>query len=108
MNIKRELGSKIKRLRQKKGITQEELAEMANISTRTLGGIEIGENFMTAQTMEKIMECLDITAGDLFNAEHLKPTQELVEELHELINYIKDDRDKIEEIYKILKAILTV
>jgi len=82
MDIKRELGSKIKRLRQKKGITQEELAEKVNISTRTLSGIEIGENFMTAQTMEKIIECLDTTVEELFNAEHLKPTVELVDEIH--------------------------
>ncbi len=108
MDIKKELGNKIKRIRQQKGITQEQLAEMANISTRTLGGIEIGENFMTAQTMEKIIECLDISLNDLFNAEHLKPTAQLIEELHGIINENKDDRDKIEEIYKIVKAITSI
>lgn len=104
MNIKRELGSKIKRLRQKKGLTQEELADLVDISTYTLVGIETGKNFMTAQTMEKIIECLDITIEELFNAEHLKPTNELLDDIHSIINSIKDDRDKVEEIYKVLKA----
>ena len=105
MDIKRELGSKIKRIRHKKGITQEKLAEQVNISTYTLIGIENGKNFMTAQTMQKIIDCLDITLEELFNAEHLKPTNELVEDIHDIVNSVKNDRDKVEEIYKILKAI---
>ncbi|MBR1424907.1 helix-turn-helix transcriptional regulator [bacterium] len=106
MDIKKELGIKIKRLRQKKGITQEELAEMANISVRTLGGIEIGANFMTAQTMENIIKCLGISAKELFDSEHLKPTEDLIKEIHSTINANKGNREKIEEIYKVVKAIV--
>lgn len=106
MDIKRQLGYKIKRLRQKRGMTQEQLAEMAEISTRSLAGIETGENFMTAQTMEKILECLGITIDELFTAEHLKPTEDLITEIDAIINSVKDDRDKIENIYKVVKAII--
>ncbi len=105
MDIKRQLGYKIKRLRQKKGYTQEQLAEMANISTRSLSGIESGENFMTAQTMENLLGCLGVTVDDLFTSEHLKPTENLISEINDIINSVKDDRDKIENIYKIVKAI---
>ena len=105
MDIKKEIGAKIKRLRQKKGLTQEKLAEQVNISTFTLIGIETGKNFMTAQTMEKIIECLGVSLDELFSAEHLRPTNELLEDIHRIVNEIKDDRDKVEEIYKILKAI---
>ena len=105
MDIKKEIGAKIKRLRQKKGLTQEKLAEQVNISTFTLIGIETGKNFMTAQTMEKIIECLDVSLDELFSAGHLRPTNELLEDIHRIVNEIKDDRDKVEEIYKILKAI---
>ena len=108
MDVKRELGSKIKRLRQKKGITQEQLAEMANISLRTLGGIEIGKNFMTAQTMETLMKCLGVSMGELFNSEHLQPTAELVKEIHLLVDSVKYDSDKIEELYKVVRALISV
>lgn len=108
MDIKREIGAKIKRLRNKRGLTQEKFAEKINISTYTLIGIETGKNFMTAQTMEKIIECLGITVDELFNVEHLKPTNELLEEIHHIIDSIKDDKDKVEEIYKILKAITSI
>ena len=108
MDIKREIVSKIKRLRHKKGLTQEKFAEKINISTYTLIGIETGKNFMTAQTMEKIIECLGVTVEELFNAEHLKPANELLADIHMIVDSVKDDRDKIEEIYKILKAITSV
>ena len=108
MDIKKELGNKIKRLRQKKAITQEQLAEMANISTRTLGGIEIGKNFMTAETMEKILKCLDVSPAELFDAGHLQPTKILVQDLHEMINSIKDDSDKVKEVYKVVKALISI
>lgn len=106
MDIKKQLGYKIKRLRRQKGYTQEQLAEMADISTRSLSGIESGENFMTAQTMEKLMYCLNIGIEELFSAEHLKTTEELISEIDNIIDSVKDDRDKIENIYKIVKAII--
>jgi len=47
MGIKKELGLKIKRMRTKLSLTQEELAEKIDISQRTLAGIEIGEKDQT-------------------------------------------------------------
>ena len=56
--------------------------------------------------MEKILECLGITVDELFTAEHLKPTEDLITEIDAIINSVKDDRDKIENIYKVVKAII--
>lgn len=53
MNIKQELGEKIKRERKKRGLTQEQLAEMVDISSRNLSNIEVGQNFPKAETLEK-------------------------------------------------------
>ena len=39
VEIKKQLGAKIKRLRQKRGLTQEQFAERIDIATRTLSGI---------------------------------------------------------------------
>ncbi len=108
MDIKKQLGYKIKRLRQQKGITQEKLAEMAEISIRSLSGIELGENFMSAQTMERLLKCLGITIDELFAAEHLRPTEDLISEIDSIIDSVKDDRDKIENIYKVIKALVLV
>lgn len=103
MNIKKQLGAKIKRLRQNRGLTQEQLAEKIDIATRTLCGIENGENFLTAETLEKIMAVLKVSSTELFAFDHLKPQEELIDEIVNDLHNIKD-REKIETIYKLIKA----
>lgn len=103
MNIKKQLGAKIKRLRQNRGLTQEQLAEKIDIATRTLCGIENGENFLTAETLEKIMGILNVSSSELFAFDHLKPQEELINEIVNDLHNIKD-REKIETIYKLIKA----
>jgi len=103
LNIKKQIGLKIKQLRMQKGLSQEQFAEKIGIATRTLCGIEIGKNFFTADTLEKMLEILEITPQDLFKINHLKPQEDLVEEIITSIKNIKD-REKIEKIYKIIKS----
>ena len=103
MNIKKQLGAKIKRLRQKRGYTQEQFAEKIDIATRTLSGIETGENFLTADTLEKILDVLNVSSSELFALYHIKPEEDLISEIITDIQNLKD-RQKIETIYKIVKA----
>ena len=104
MNIKKQLGIKIKRLRLKYDYTQEELAEKMQIATRTLCGIENGENFVKAETLEKFCEVFGITLFELLTIDHLKPQEELIAEI---ISDIKsfNNRDKIEMVYKVVKSL---
>ena len=103
MEIKKQLGAKIKRLRQKRGLTQEQFAEKIDIATRTLSVIETGENFLTADTLEKILDVLKVSSSDLFAFDHIKPQDELISEIVFDVKNLKD-RNKIETIYKIIKA----
>ena len=61
MGIKKELGKKIKRMRIEKGYTQEQLSELIDISQKALSSIETGENFVKAETLDKILKTFDIT-----------------------------------------------
>ena len=106
MSIKKQLGIKIKRLRQKRGLTQEQLAEKMEIATRTLSGIESGKNFVTSETLEKVFTVLNVTSTELFALDHIKPQEELVQEIVNDIQNLKD-RNKIETIYKIVKATIS-
>lgn len=103
LNIKKQLGQRIKHLRQERGFSQEVFAEKLGIATRTLCGIEIGKNFFTSNTLEKILEVLEITPQDLFRVNHYQPREDLEKEIIETIHGIKD-REKIEIIYKIIKS----
>ena len=54
-DIKKLLGEKIKSLRKSRGLSQMEFAEKIDISLNGLGIIETGKGFLTADTLEKIL-----------------------------------------------------
>lgn len=65
-DIKKQLGQRIKYLRKLKGLNQEQLSEMIGLSTRGLGNVETGRNFMALSNIEKVIDALDIEPYDLF------------------------------------------
>ena len=95
MNLKQELGEKIKRLRKKKGLTQEQLSEMINISSRNLSNIEKGISFPKPETLESILVALDTTTQNLFANEHIKTKEELIKSINYYINKIQDNSQKL-------------
>lgn len=52
-----------------------------------MSGIEIGENFVSAETLDRIIEALDTTSEELFATEHLKQTDELIKEISQNIKF---------------------
>ena len=66
MSLSYELGKRIKSLRKKAGLTQEELANAINISPHFLSRIENGKEKPSLDTIEKIAETLDVSVYDLF------------------------------------------
>lgn len=105
MGVKEELGKKIKRMRLNRGLTQEQLAEAIDISQRTLSGIEIGENFVTAETLDKIIKALNTTTEELFATTHLKEEDDLIKEIQNSIKYIAKDPAKLDILYNVTKSL---
>lgn len=103
MSIKKELGEKIKRVRKKNKLTQEQLAEKINISPNNLSAIELGTYFVKAETLEKILKALNITAEDLFANDHIKDEKTLIKEINKNLKTLENNKTKLEYIYKIVK-----
>lgn len=59
MNIKLLFGKKVKEYRIKSSMTQEELAEKIGISAKSLSQIELGNNFVSAETLDAICSALN-------------------------------------------------
>lgn len=57
----------IKKYRELRGFTQEELAEMINISTRQLQRIENGENKITIDNLKILVKILKISDKDILD-----------------------------------------
>ena len=105
MDIKKELGSNIKKFRKKKKFTQEQFAELINVAPRTLYGIENGKNFVTAETLEKIINVLEITSADLFTGEEILNPQEIIDYLKTNIENLITEPEKLNLTYKMFKVI---
>lgn len=67
MNYK-DLGRRIRTLRQKQQLTQEQLAEKIDMSTSFLGHIERGTRVASLETLVKICNVLDANPGFLLAA----------------------------------------
>jgi len=62
-----ELARKIKELRGRKGFSQDELAETAQLNLRTIQRIESGETGPRGDTLKRLAAALDITPDDLID-----------------------------------------
>lgn len=103
MNIKKNFGQKIKELRLNNSLTQEELSEKVDISPKSLSQIELGNNFISADTLEKLCNALNISPNELFDFNNIIPdSQDLLSEIN-----IRLSRNKklLKTIYKIVIAL---
>lgn len=97
-------GKRIKELRKSKQITQEELAEMLGIYQKQVGNIETGTYFTTMPNLEKLAEIFNVEIKDLFDFEHQKTREELLEDINASINTATTD--KLRQIHRIINCIL--
>ena len=105
-SIKKSLGEKISTLRNAKGYSQIEFAEKIGLSTNGLSVIERGNGFLTADTLEKILEVLNIEPEELFSFGGTKNEQQLFEAILRILENVKEDREKLSKIYTIIKNLI--
>lgn len=105
MGVKQQLGQKIRRIRILRGLTQEQLSEMIDISQRTLSGIENGDNFVTAETLDKFVKALNVSIEELFYIDHLRAPEDLYKDIIRGVILLKDKPQKLEFLYKIVQSL---
>ena len=103
MDVKQLVGSRIKALRTKKGLTQEELSELVGINPKYLSSIERGKENPTFNTLIALSESLDVDFGAMFNllqAEDPKASKEII---ISLLDKLDDEQIKL-----VLRIVLAV
>ena len=65
-DIKIIVGQRIQNLRIKQGLSQEDLALKAGVSTSHIGKLERGERNATIESLAKVIEALSVTFVDIF------------------------------------------
>jgi len=62
------LARNLKKLREKKGLSQDRLAKLADVANNTIIKIEQGENINpTLDTLKKMAKALDVSVDELIN-----------------------------------------
>jgi transcriptional regulator with XRE-family HTH domain len=67
MNTLSALARRVQKLRQKVGITQEQLSERAGISPKNLSDLENGRGNPTLSSLEGLAAALDLSLSELFD-----------------------------------------
>ncbi len=60
-------GSRLREIRHKKGLSQEELAELAGIDRTYVGGVERGERNLSILSVKRFSDALGINVSNLFD-----------------------------------------
>lgn len=98
--LKEKLGKRIQEIRKSKNLTQEKLAEMVGIDTPNLSNIERGKRFVSSETLEKIIKSLNVREKDLFDFEHIKSKNDLINSINKILN--EADIKEIEYYYRMM------
>jgi transcriptional regulator with XRE-family HTH domain len=87
------VGQRIRELRRARGLTQEAVAERAQINAKYFGSIERGEVNVTVQTIARIADALAVPAGELFSpvTESGSDRKRLMSQLQELVANANDE-----------------
>ncbi|WP_371419319.1 helix-turn-helix domain-containing protein [Bradyrhizobium sp. CCBAU 051011] len=69
MKLRRTVARNLRRLRQQSGLTQEELADRANLNRNYVGMIEREENSPTVDALEQLSVALNVSPVSFFQVD---------------------------------------
>ena len=101
MSTKELLGLRVKEFRKQKKLTQEKLAETIGVDNGYISKLEVGQNFPSITTLEKIADVLDVELYELFRYTNYK-SKNFKEEINMI--YDKLNKDKQFTLYQVAKA----
>ena len=100
-DIKTLLGNNIRKYRQKRNLTQTQLAEMVDVSFRYISYVECGKSFPSAEVLQAISKALEVHVHLLFypnfSAEDSTPLSALKSALLETSQNIKTAIDTLQK-----------
>lgn len=69
MDIQKRFGERIRALRQQRGISQERLAELANLHRTYISSVELGERNVSLKNIQALADALGVSLQELFAGE---------------------------------------
>ena len=97
------IGSRLKKARTDKNLTQEKLAEKLDVSIAFLSRIERGNSHISLKRLSQVCDILGVTEGYILNGASSTSNNYLTSEFNDILNNVSADKQKL--IYKIAKII---
>jgi transcriptional regulator with XRE-family HTH domain len=72
MDIKLKVGQRVKELRRQKQMSQEEVANTADMERSFMTHIESGRRNISVETLQRILTALDVSFKDFFDSKEFK------------------------------------
>jgi transcriptional regulator with XRE-family HTH domain len=92
MDIKKRIGLRIKELRKKRGLSQEEVSAKADITAKHLSSVELGKENPTLDTFLKLSRALNVDLWELLNYSHQLTNKEIQARISDILK-ISSDKD---------------
>lgn len=102
MDIKEIFGKNVKRTRKARGLSQEKFAELLGIGTSALSKIECGKSYPTQQTIEKIIDVLNVKPSLLFICDEDINIEEAYKDILCRIENLKNNKELFKLAYNFI------
>lgn len=103
--LKKLIGARIKELRTKRGMTQEQLSARTNIALSTICRLENGVNMPREENLEALSKVLDVNIDAFFKFEHYEGDRNSrIVKIFDMLHKLKDD--EIVMVQKIISSFL--
>ena len=98
------LGARIKELRKRAGLSQDQLAEQVGIESKYLSRLEVGKRNPSLDTLERIADALEIEMKTLFDFAHHDAEATTPRGIEAVL--AGASREDLKLIYKLVDAVL--
>ena len=104
VDLKEMIGSRIQEIRNKKGLTQDQLSEKVGISSKYLSSIERGKENPTLNTILKLARSLDVKPDEFFTHLEIEDPAKRKSMIIEMLD--EADENQLKLAYKVLSAMI--
>lgn len=105
MDIKRAVGKRIKIVRQRSGLTQDQLAEQVGLSPKYISGIERGVENPTMDIFLRVAKILGVEPYDLFLFGESEESEKMLRKgIEKMVR--EADREKLQLYFDVMRNIL--
>ena len=98
------LGERIKALRKRANLTQEQLAEEAGVSVNFIGNVERGESAASVKTLRRIAKALGVSLKELFDFSD-EDANEIIDEIITLLKTRKWDIEDLRMLRNLVRMV---